>query len=257
MVNQRLLKIEIEKALDESERVWKKVEPEIINESLEKAFKTFSAQEKVPTQIPGFPFISEGKPEVADFIALVLDIRNSTEHLIQAISKKTAKASQLERVLYEITAINTAGAIYVDHYNGGITEFLGDGFLALYKVEDRNDPKEVYSAHNTAKNFINDGLSLVNHILDTRYSLPPLEVGIGMAFSQAIVTIVGHGTNIHPKAIGECVYRASKLSNGTNQILIDKRLKQLWPKTEGGQLRFNLFTNRKIDFEAFEIKRKN
>ena len=77
-----------------------------------------------------------------------------------------------------------------------------------------------------------------------------------MAYSKAIVTIVGREPNIHPKAIGECVYRASKLSDGKNQIRIDDRLKFLWPKSKGGKLKFNPFSKSEIDFKAYEIARK-
>jgi len=248
------LEVEINKALDEAEIIWKQVEPEL---SFGTAFESFMAKDKMPTKIPGYPFIEEGKPKVSEFIALVLDVRDSTTHLIQAISHKIAKASQLERVLYEMTAINTAGAIYVDNYSGGITEFLGDGFLALFHVINERDPKEVYDAHNTAKNFLDTALPKINKILGDRYFLPPLEIGIGLAYSKAIVTVVGHGSNIHPKAIGECVYRASKLSNGKNQILIDDRLKALWPTSKGGQLSFNEIINNRLGFGAYEIKRKS
>ena len=240
---------EVNTALDGAEKIWNQVAPEFVNESLVKAF---SSERLTPSEIPGYPFIEEGKPQVGKFIAFVLDIRNSTKHLIEAISLKKAKASQLERVLYEITAINTAGAIVIEHYNGGITEFLGDGFLALFKAEE---PKDVHKAHNAANYFLNTVLPALNNILSSRYNLPNLEIGIGLAFSKAIVTVVGYGTNIHPKAIGECVYRASKLSNGTNTILIDDRLENLWPTSKGGKLRFNPFSSNKIDFKAFEIGR--
>lgn len=241
---------EVNTALDGAEKIWSQVAPEFINESLVKAF---SSERLTPSKIPGYPFIDGGKPQVGKFIAFVLDIRNSTKHLIQAISSKNAKASQLERVLYEITAINTAGAMVINHYNGGITEFLGDGFLALFKVDE---PKDVHKAHNAAKYFLNTVLPELNNILNTRYTLPNLQIGIGLAYSKAIVTVVGYENNIHPKAIGECVYRASKLSNGINTILIDDRLEKLWPTSKGGKLKFFQINNNKIDFKAYEIGQK-
>jgi hypothetical protein len=252
-VDVNLLRDKINLALDSAENIWNQVEPELVLEHIEKAF---SAKREIPTQIPGFPFIKEGKPEVAEFIALVLDIRDSTKHLIQAISGRTSKANQLERVLYEITAINTAGSIVIDHYNGGITEFLGDGFLSLFKVGDPEKPDQiVYDSHNSAKYMIDTALPIINDILNSRYSLPALRIGIGMAYSKAIITVVGHEPNIHPKAIGECVYRASKLSNGNNQIRIDERLEKLWPTSKGGKLSFIKLTS-KVDFNAYEIHRK-
>lgn len=240
---------EVNTALDGAEKTWNRVAPEFINESLIKASRS---DRLTPSKIPGFPFIDGGKPQVGEFIAFVLDIRNSTNHLIQAISAKSCKASQLERVLYEITAINTAGALVINYYNGGITEFLGDGFLALFKVTESRD---VHPAHNAAKYFLHTVLPELNNIINIRYNLPKLQIGIGLAYSKAIVTVVGHENNIHPKAIGECVYRASKLSSGVNKILIDDRLENLWPTSKGGKLQFFKINNKNIDFKAFEIRK--
>ncbi len=246
MIDITKIKNEVNSSLDYAEKVWDDVAPEFINEDIVKSFS--DGGKLVTTSIPGFPIIEEGKPKVGDFIALVLDIRNSTNHLMQRISP--AKASQLERVLYEITAINTAGAMVVEHYKGGITEFLGDGFLALFKADEK---KDVYPVYNAASFFLKRVLPEINNILNERYLLPPIEVGIGLAFSKSIITIVGYGANIHPKAIGECVYRASKLSNGSNQILIDDKLNLFWPTSEDGKLKFNPFESNKIDFKAYEI----
>lgn len=81
-------------------------------------------------------------------------------------------------------------------------------------------------------------LEIINPILKNRYDLPDLSIGIGIAYSKAIVTLVGMENQYHSKAIGECVYRASKLSNASNEILYDTSIKLFWPKTEGGKLRF-------------------
>jgi hypothetical protein len=242
----------INEALDNAELTWKDVRHNFLNERLEKAFSAMRDSQKIPSKIPGFPFVQEDEPKVADFIGLILDIRNSTKHLIEAISPKNAKASQLERVLYETTAINTAGSVIISNYNGGITEYLGDGFLALFKVTDEKDPKEVYNAYNSASFYLSTALIEINKILKERYSLPELTIGLGMAYSKAIVTIVGHDKNLHPKALGECVYRASKLADGVNEIFIDDRLKQLWPKSDNGVLKFRL-RPKLHDFNSYQL----
>jgi len=244
-----------DRALDDAEKIWNEVGFQFLSEELTKAIRTFS-DVSVPSQIPGFPKISKGKPEVADFIALVLDIRGSTTHLLQRITQGGAKASQLERVLYETTAVSTAGYLIVDHHNGGLTEYLGDGFLALFKVDDVKNPTQVYDAHRAAKDSLNGGLDIVNQKLHERYNLPPLKIGIGLAFSKAIVTIVGYGENLHPKAIGECVFRASKLSGGNNEILVDEKLKILWPSTKGGTLSFLLHLSER-NYKGYRIQYKN
>jgi len=232
------LTIAINNELDKSEDIWNQVEGQLI-----KATRNFTAlnESYVPTKIPGYPFLKDGQGKVGDFIAFVLDIRNSTQHLLQRISEKTTSVSQLQRVFYETTAINTCGILIIKKYNGGITEFLGDGFLALFEAKKSED---VYSAHNAAKKCMSAVKDIVNPILKKRYNLPDLEIGIGLAYSQAIVTLIGAENEVYPKAIGECVFRASKLSNGTNQILFDENLKLFWPKEKGGKLSFQQFVHK-------------
>jgi len=223
----------VKKALDNAARIWEKVGSKML---LEKSFDTFSADTAVPSQIPGHHSVRQSKPEVANFIAFVLDIRKSTDHLLQA---RSVEPTQLERVLYETSAINTAGAIVIEHFNGGLTEYLGDGFLALFEVKDeKNSENDVYKAYDAANYCLGESLNIVNEIICEKYELPRLDIGIGLAYSRAIVTIVGLEDNLHPKVIGECVYRASKLSSGINEICIDERLKNLWPTTKNGKLRF-------------------
>jgi class 3 adenylate cyclase len=248
------IKKKIEEELDKAEAIWKQVKDKFLIEKSE----MYADGGKIPSKLPGFPFLEDGKPKVADFIALVLDIRGSTKHLIQAIAT-TTKVSQLSRVLYETTAINAAGILIINEKNEGITEFLGDGFLAFFKVKKDQKAEEVYRAHNVAKKCISVTKTIINPLLHDRYGLPPLEIGIGLAFSTAIVTIIGSGNNLHPKAIGECVYRASNLSFGRNEIFIDDQMEKLWPTEKNGKLKFipitnkNLPPNRHLDFNGFKI----
>lgn len=246
------IKAKVVEELVQAEKIWDTVKPHFV---FEKAYETRAFTDKViPTKIPGHTQLTHGKPEVADFVALVLDIRKSSEHLLVAID---AKASQLERVLYETTAINTAGLLIINKYKGGVTELLGDGFLSLFKVENETAKEGIYAAYNAAKKCLSITKEIINPILFNRYGLPPLNIGIGLAFSRAIVTTIGIENNLHPKAIGECVFRASKLSGeGINEIYIDKRLKYRWPSEKGGTLHFN-FSHNVHGFEAYKIgKRK-
>lgn len=239
----------INKELDRAEEIWKEVGEHFILEEAERRL----SNKTIPSKIPGFPFLQNDQPQVANFIALVLDIRESTQHLTIAISPKTSDASQLERVLYETTAMYAAGYHIINEYKGAITEFLGDGFLSLFKVADEAKPTEVYSAYNAAAKCLSTTKEIVNKILEERYRLPPLKIGIGLAYSKAVVTIVGVENNLHPKALGECVYRASKLSFGNNEIHIDDCLKNLWPKVSNGPIRF-VSPTRALDFNGYRIE---
>lgn len=233
MTFEKELENAINAELDKSENIWNQVKDDI----LEKSIRNFSGMNEslIPTKIPGYPFLNDGQGKVGDFIAFVLDIRDSTDHLLQRISERITPVTQLQRVFYETTAINACGVKIIKKYNGGITEFLGDGFLALFEAKNNTD---VYPSFNAAKKCMSSVKEIVNPILQKRYNLPSLEIGIGLAYSKAIVTIIGADNEIYPKAFGECVFRASKLSNGRNEILFDECLKQFWPKESGGSLQF-------------------
>lgn len=245
------IKETIIKELEKAENVWKDVRREMMLKSETELFAMMESY--TPSDIPGFPLVKNGKGKVGQFIAMILDIRDSTNHLLQAISN-TKGVSQMERVLYETTAINTMGLIIINENSGNITEFLGDGFLALFSAETNS---EVHKPKKAAEKCLRITKEIINPILKERYNLPELSIGIGLAYSKAIVTVVGFGDNLFPKAIGECVYRASKLSNGTNEILYDKALKLFWPSSKGGKISFSEKKHKNSDLtKGFTINKK-
>lgn len=229
------------KELEKAEDIWNDVRDDI----LEKGVRTFSAlnESYTPSSIPGFPLLKNGEGKVGKFIAMVLDIRESSKHLLQAIRNKYG-VSQIQRVFYETTAINTVGLITVNQNKGTITEFLGDGFLAIFSAEERSDVHKPKKAAEECLRLVKD---IVNPILKERYDLPELSVGIGLAYSKAIVTVIGFNEDLFPKAIGECVYRATKLSNGYNEILYDSAIKNYWPTSKGGVISFQEKRHKKSD----------
>jgi class 3 adenylate cyclase len=212
--------------LDRAERLWKELDESLIIKADSRA--------SIDTNIPGHTTISETESVVDKFVALVVDIRNSSDHLLCATSKKHAKVSGIERVFYETSALLPAVAHAILQHEGEITEYLGDGLLALFRAN--HDINELcYKLWDVCELILFDYRDVVNNILYKRYSLPSLDIGVGLAYSQALVVAIGHYRNRHGKAIGECVYRASKLSSGNNRLYIDERLKALWPKRKDGK----------------------
>lgn len=224
-------------SLVNAEDIWKKIEPEM---GIETA--TFSVMtEALKTDIPGYGTLEMDKPCVDDFIAIVVDMRDSTKHLLQKISHKTgAKVNQLQRIFYETSALLPALAKVVSYHNGSVTEYLGDGVLGLFQASESSKPQCIYDAHKAAKRCLQATDEIVNPILSNRYGLPALKIGIGLAYSRAVVTPVGLPEKPHPKVFGECVFRASKLSGGVNQIYVDEPLHGMWPTRKGSKLRLTL-----------------
>jgi class 3 adenylate cyclase len=173
----------------------------------------------------------------------MLDMRGFTKHLIQAISGRTAKVSEMQRVFYEVSALLPAMASIIENTDGAVTEYLGDGLLALFQFpfDDKDKREKVCKVSMTVARDCLEALNTaVNPILFARYSLPSLKIGIGMSFSQAIITHFGISPNTQVKVIGRCIYDVSKLSKGENEIVIHENLKNIYPSSSGGKLSFSL-----------------
>jgi hypothetical protein len=153
--------------------------------------------------------------------------------------KKKAKVSLLQRVYYETSALLPALALTINFEGGSVTEYLGDGLLALFKVDPEDKSKAIYAAHRAAKDSIGPIRHAVNSIIRERYSLPEIDLGVGLAISKTLVTLIGIKNEKHPKAIGECIFRASKLSSERNLIIVDENMKINWPTAKYGTLKFH------------------
>jgi class 3 adenylate cyclase len=235
--DKKLLTKLVNDSLNKAESVWETHKGKLLPVHDCKDGVTLS-KEPVASQIPGFPFVQENKDKVATFIALVADMRNSSKHLLCEISKKTAKVSMLQRVYYETSALLPALAFTISKNNGSVTEYLGDGVLAFFKVDEQNVKKSIYEAKDAAKECLDYCLETINTELEKRYRLPKLEIGIGLAYGEALVTLVGTDGAKQAKVFGECVFRATKISGGINKIYIDAKLEAKWPKSKKGKLKF-------------------
>ena len=77
----------VKKNLDHAEGVWNKLGLELsFNESL--SLDSMFKAEVVPSKIPGHLLVSDDNPQVSTYIALVVDMRNSSNYLMQHISEK-------------------------------------------------------------------------------------------------------------------------------------------------------------------------
>ncbi|MEA4968085.1 MAG: hypothetical protein VB048_08235 [Bacteroidaceae bacterium] len=213
---------------------------ELWENTLEKN-KVIASAKETETSIPGHRYLGKDKYKSDCFLAFMLDMRGSTEHLIQAISARTAKVSEMQRVFYEVSALLPAMASIIENTDGAVTEYLGDGLLALFQLPFDNKEKreDVCKISMTVARDCLEALNVaVNPILFARYSLPALKIGIGMSYSQAIITHFGIEPNTQVKVIGRCIYDVSKLSKGENEIAIHEKLEKIYPSGKGGKLSF-------------------
>lgn len=222
--------------LERAEQTWSK-HGQNVTEGLVKASRLDSADS--PTHLPGHALIRE--PEVGEFVALVADIRNSTTHLLE--DTHSSRPYGLERIYYETSAFLPGVEVALAHYDGQIKEFLGDGALGFFNARGDKKTSAILKAYSAARTCLDYVRPIVNGLLEERHKLPALEIGIGLAYSKAIVERIG--SDRHARVVGKCVYQASKLSNGMNEICVSEELADLWPRHEDG----------KIEFEAIEVRR--
>lgn len=226
------VRVAIEQGLDRAESNWGKVGHLLKAEMVVEAH----AMDRTDSNIPGYPVVSADRPQVDEFIALVVDMRGSTKRLKTNI--KSAKVNGLQRVYYETSALLPAVAVTCGFQRGTVTEYLGDGGLVLFGVDKEDRKESVRLAYRAAKNCMGDMRALVNEAIAKRYNLPEISLGAGLAMSRAMVTLVGVPGNYQPKAIGSCVWDATKLSGGTNAVHVSPEIKGVWPTSEGGLMRF-------------------
>ena len=242
----------VESSLDKSEHIWNQTKGKLKIIAMESANSPMTS---VNSNIPGYEIIqNDMRPEVDEFIALVADMRDSSKHLLQEISPKKAKVSRLQRVYFETSALLPALNKTIEYNNGSVTEYLGDGILALFRVDPDNRKEAIYNAFYSAESCILETRAIVNEHLKDRYNLQELHLGVGLAISKAIITVVGLEDQLHGKIIGECIYRATKLSGGNDLICIDEQLKAVWPKNKGGVLSFKKTMMKEV--HGFLLSRK-
>jgi len=252
MPSEQELKILVNNSLDEAEHIWGRVGHELIESFSAKASNREVRASELPSHIPGHPIVNTDIPVVDDFIALVLDIRDSSNHLVNAIK---AGASMLERVFYETSALLPACSHIISNEDGQVTEYLGDGLLAFFHASEEKRNQACYDCHDASIACINATKNIINPILANRYQLPPLEIGIGMAFSKSIVTVSGAAPNLKPTAFGRCVFDATNFSKGRNQIVVADSLRYIWPKGEKGIVKFaKVFMKGQEGFIMYDTK---
>lgn len=239
----------ISDSLDRAEAHWNDVKKEFTKAAVLENYVE-------PSKIPGHPFVSDGKPEVTTFIAMVVDMRNSTEHLKTVVNNPKIE-NGFQRIYYETSALLPAISKTVSFEYGVVTEYLGDGALILFEVDnDNNETDVIKSVSRAANNCINETRQAINSQLQERYNLRAIDIGIGLSIGKAMVTLVGNADNLQPKAIGECIWEATKLSCETNKICISNGLRFKWPSSKGGSLSFEKFSLNKRNVTGYAIKRK-
>jgi class 3 adenylate cyclase len=250
---QGIIQALVTQSLDEAEQVWDKHQP--VFEAATALIATDSIlkrAEVAPSRIPGHPFVSSENSEIAEYVCLVADMRESSEHLMMHYSRSNPTYTMMKRLYFETAALLPALDQTIQFENGSVTEYLGDGVLGLFSVDPEDRGLGIKRAHRAAQNCVNDTRAIVNDEIAKRYKLPDLDLGVGLGFGDAIVQLIGVPNMKHPKVIGPCVYYATKLSYGKNEVIINESLRKAWPSSEGGKLTFK-HTSGKRGVEGYRV----
>lgn len=218
--------------LDEADERWRHVSPLMRKDSL------LLESAKATTPFPGVPSVELGRPIVKDYFVLMADMRDSTEHLQEEPPPEAAVESGLHRLYLETAGLLPTLAHLVRSRGGRVTEYLGDGVLAFVKVEDLATASEYDNAVRLGDACLEVCNDIVAPLLQERYDLPRIEIGVGVACGQAIVTVIGRGDDQRAIAFGVPVFDASNLSKDRNEVLVSRNMRKAWPKGKGGLRRF-------------------
>lgn len=124
----------VERSLNQAESHWRNGGYKLITESTRRdgtEALNKSTMDSAPSKIPGHEIVQEGETIVDDFIAIVADMRNSTDHMLTA--SRSVKLEGIQRVFYETSALLPALEKTINIHHGGVTEYLGDGVLGFLK----------------------------------------------------------------------------------------------------------------------------
>lgn len=204
------------------------------------------------TDYPGISFLDIKEWKMGEYIAIAVDMRESSRHLREL--RKIGECGQLERLFYETSILLPVLIECISYEKGKVVELLGDGVLGFFYCPDKS-PEACCASYRAARNCIEAVQKIINPFLGDEFRIPSMSIGVGLAYSKVIVSIIGTDNCQMPKAFGQCVYHATKLSKGKDSIYVNNALKLIWPKGPSPTIRFDEVKIEKYDDKAFQICR--
>lgn len=190
-----------------------------------------------------------------ELICISADLRQSTNRIKTDLSDLGKYENKFQRAFYITSALLPSLEVVISHYGGFVTEYLGDGVLGFFDAEKDKDSSICDSG--AASRFIVDQMSnILEQKMKEYYSKEIIRIGVGLAISPTLLSKVGFSSESTIKAFGPCVYDASKLNYGNNEVYVEASLKAQWPtsKHKGVGINFDRLNSKNIDIEAYKIK---
>lgn len=194
----------------------------------------FERADAISDTIPGYhaEYLEFGSFAKDNFAVLFVDMRNSTN-----------RAQQLgpEKTFLTMHAFIPALLEVIKSYDGKVVDIMGDGIMVFFGGKSSALSK-VIAAQNAGlcgRDMLRVREKVINPILEGDGINRGVDIGVGVTYGDVIVTKIGIQEFFDVKAYGDCVNKASKYSNGYNQVKVSKQVKEMWPSSEGGKISFS------------------
>lgn len=200
--------------------------------SLEKR-ALLEARSAISDVVPGYKadLMDFGAFEKDNFAVLFIDMRQSTQRAMEIGIKKT---------FLTMHAYIPAMLEVIKYYQGVVIDIMGDGIMVFFGGRKASMAKTIaiQNAGLCGKAMLEVKDKVTNRILRENEIQWPISCGVGVDYGNVIVTKIGINNLFDVKAYGDCVNKASKYSNGYDNVKVSKAIRENWPKGEGGRIQF-------------------
>lgn len=187
--------------------------------------------------IPGFEAdkLEFGSYDKENYAVLFVDMRGST---------KRAQDVGAEKTFLTMHVFLTALLEVVKYYDGKVIDIMGDGLMVFWggrvarTTEDMVKTEAVRNAGGCGLAMLKILTEVINKIIKDENLGKEISIGVGITFDSVVVTKIGILGSYDVKAFGDCINIASKYSKTYNRIKVSKKVKELWPASKNGKLRF-------------------
>lgn len=204
----------------------------IVHKSMNESFNS-----AISDVVPGYEAnrLNFGNYTKDNFAVLFVDMRSSTKRAIKIGPEQTFLTMHVYiPALLEVVKI----------YNGNVIDIMGDGIMVFFggSKQRYNTMTKAEAIQNVA--YCSLGMmtireKVINKILnEENIQWANIDIGIGITYGDVVVTKIGVKEIFDVKAFGNCINKASKYSDGCNQIHISDEIHREWPTGKDGTLTF-------------------
>ena len=193
--------------------------------------------------IPGFyaDKLEFGSYDKENFAVLFVDMRNSTLR---------AQTEGPEKTFLTMHIFLPALLEVIKYYHGKVIDLMGDGIMAFWggeaarEKENMVKSRAVQNAGLCGRDMLKVCTSIINPIIEKEKLGPSIYIGVGVTFDSVVVTKIGIADSYDVKAFGDCINVASHYAKNTyNRVKVSKKVKNEWPSSQGGTIKFTSTDN--------------